>query len=316
MTNKNKLAQLEAEVALLEAENARLERELYLAEEEEIYKTGKSYSYRCSKFFYRVVPLSMLSSAFYQKREIFAKKATACFMPHLLNKVIETAGHSLDYNPQLHFVMVCDQILCCGDGIMFMLSDPYRTIQTVPINTMTIDEAESFVGKVVLVKLIVSKDFSDTECFPLKAIKELNMPAKYSVNHEDWHILRQYISVSGNFECLNTIKNIEKELISKYPQSPGEKRKSVSKWIRDDEFRISTDNRIMCFCAKNGTILYADELRYPNGGNPFNNPTDGLLKYMPISEAYGVNAVYEDIIQSPSDSLLLLTGEEGPEIFK
>lgn len=317
MSYKSKRSLLEAEVKKLEEEHTRLERELYLATEEETYKTGKSYSYRCAKFFYKAVPLSMLSSVFYQKRDILARKATACFMPRLLKQTVECASHSFDFNPQLHFVMVCEQVLYCGDdGIMFMLSDPYRTIQTTPITTMTIAEAESLVGKVVLAKLIIPGEKLDSDCFSLKAIKELNLHSSYPITHEDWHILRKYISVSGNFECINALKNIEKELLSKYPQTPEKSRKSISMWMRDNEFRIATDNRLMCFCVKNGIILYADEIRYPNKTVPENSATNvNSYNFMSVADAFGMKTLLDDMFQYSSCLPLLFSGEDEPELF-
>lgn len=308
MNEKAILAQLKSEIARLEEEQQFLKAELYKATEQEIYKTAMSYSYKVKQFFYRAIPLSMITTPFYYKRESIAKKATACFMSKLLEKIKVQADFALDFTPQLHFAMLCEQVISCGNSIMFILSDPYRTIQTAPIDTMSFQEAETYVGKIVIAKLILSENYKSEKYFTLKAIKSTSFASDYRMEHEDWHILRQYLNASGDTECMQALKNIERELTSKYPFVSPENMKSYSAWINEKEFRISTDKRLMCFCIINGTIWYADELRVPQ---------DELGPYS-IAREYNSYSVLSGILECESNKYipLLMTGEENFEIFE
>jgi len=305
MTDRKKVKELEEEIKRLKEENRKLEREYYEAQEQEIYKTAQCYCFRDKLLFYRAIPLSMITTPFYYNREVLSKKATACFMPKALKNIKRNADFAFDFNPQLHFAMLCERIIISAKGIMFVLSDPYRTIQTVPVESFTEEEAERYVGKIVIAKLIIPKDYEKESLFTLKAIKTTNYASEFRMVHEDWNILKKYTTVTGKTECMDAIKNIEKELYYKYPNNPENYMKSYGAWIHENEFRISTDNRLMCFCIKNGILWYADELRAPGPLGPYNIATEYAI-YNSMKGPFG---------DSNKNIPLLLSGEENFDFF-
>lgn len=302
---RQKEKQLEEEIALLEEERRRLKQELTLATETELYKTAKSYSYRDSLLLYRMVPISMITTPFYQKRELLAKKATACFLPGVIKGIKNQADFALDFNPQLHFAMYCEKITPTPDGIQFVLSDPYRTIQTYPVD-ISESEVLNYVGKLVIATLIIPENYEKEQLFTLTSIKATSYASDYLMKHEDWTLLQNLTTVSGSDECIHALHEVEIAFSNKYPNTP-EKRTHHASWVHENEFRITTDNRLMCFHIKNGIIWYADELRTPDELGPYSIALSYAM-YHSFSEIFG-NSSTEDIP-------LLLSGEENFELFE
>ena len=304
--DKHKIKQLEEEIALLEEENKRLKKEYSIAKETEDFKTAQSYTYRDELLLYKPIPLSMITTPFYFRRGTITKKATACFMPKILKRAKTLADYALDFNPQLYFAMLCEQAITCSQGVMFILSDPYRTIQTAPINTMSEEEASEYVGKIVIAKLIIPEGYEKATYFTLKAIKKTNYASDYRMEHEDWHIIRQYLNITGKNDCIAALKKMENQFATKYPKK-NNVISSYGAWIHDNEFRISTDKRLMCFCVKNDIIWYADELKNPNKAGQLSIDCSYRM-YANLAEVFNDNTG----IYAP----LLLSGETNFEFFE
>lgn len=271
-------SKLEAEIAELEKENEELRKELFCATEKELFKTSKSYTNVYRKLFYRSVPLKMITTPFYYKKYELAEKVTACFIPEILDRALECSKFHYDQECVMWFAMFCENAILTSAGIVFTLSDPYRTIQTKPVTTISQEDAVNYIGKLLIVKLVITDNYKTDQTFTLKGIKTTNYAQEYKNTHEEWSEIKKHLNVSGEAECRKALDELQIYFIDKYKIGENNTIKLKCAYERNNDFelRVRTLNRVMVFYMKNGILMYADE--------KWDCTNEGLEMYFNITE--------------------------------
>lgn len=292
----SKLKKILHENELLEKENAELERELFLLNEEEDYKTAQAYTKAYKLTMYRKIPLSYVNTVFYTDREYLQKKATGCFIKEVLDLGLRNARQMCDSNMKLHFAMEVIGVTETQQGPLLSLKDPYRMITTAPMQKLTADDAREYIGKVILAKLQIPEDYETCNYFTLKSIKPLHFDKKNKdIRPPHWDKLRQYTQVAGEAECRAAISEIADYFVERYSPLPSTEYEPAYLIERRsaDEIRLVTKEWTVVIFQKDGRIWYADE-KHPDDYSMMMEHSDSML-YKELGDAYmeGLDQPYE-----------------------
>lgn len=242
------------EIAALEKEQNELESAIKRIDNKENFETVKHFTYLYRKSIYRKIPFSYLDTVFYSHKSLLQKHANGCFIEKILDVACDAAKSRNLNELVMDIPMFCNNTLKTDNGIIFILSDPYRTIATKPMIRITDDTAKSCMGRIIVAKLVIPENHRAVTSFEMKAYK----PLKMSLNNifgKDPPIIDPLFT---QFKDINTEEDAIKALdtIEEHYLFTGD---SMTLRQNIKSLRILTDTKLIGISYEKEKLWYADE---------------------------------------------------------
>lgn len=217
------IEQLEKEIAELEVQKQKLIRDIQEIDDMEEFATGETYTKSFLNIFYKRLPINYISTIYHTKCDSLLPRINATFDDFILHLIEENLKIDEKESTVMTIAMHCDTILSTDDGPVLILSDPYKTIKTKPLTKINYETTISWVGRILLVKIIVPRTAKTENTFEVKGVTVL----KYTLNGvmgsdgketnilPNTELFSEYSEIKGYKQCVQALNQIEKYLKDK-----------------------------------------------------------------------------------------------------
>lgn len=172
------MTDLENKYQVLLKEREQLLRDIADIKEKEAFASAKARGHMHRKLLLRRLPVAWVNSVFCTQRENILPLITYTFdNVNINNIVININTFHLPYETH-YFAMLCKNVVMTDKGIVLELEDPYRKISTYPLQRIDLETAQSFIGRIVVVKLQITRDAAINKVFRVEGIKLLKYTCK------------------------------------------------------------------------------------------------------------------------------------------
>ncbi len=218
----------EEEKEYLENRINTVKKEIENIKEKDFFQTARLHYGKMDQFYsYRRLPVSELNTVYHTKRERLLEQITLTFNP----RVIRSAFVRMEVNGEKesieYMALCCTGVRRVDSTYRLCLKDPYREIigyiADIPTEIMErIKSEENLIGRIVQVKLPISKDRLAAGCFPVLAMKllpyflhaEEKESQRWELETRDYDIFEDLIGINGidrcRQACINKIIQLEK----------------------------------------------------------------------------------------------------------
>lgn len=249
----SKKKELKEEITRLEKENQELLIAIKRIDNKENFETVKHYTKYCHKAMYRKIPFSFLDTVFYSQKELLFKYANGCFYNAFLDRAYDSAKRYQD-ELVMSIAMFCSQTIKTDNGIIFILTDPYRTIATKPSTRISDKSAESCKDRMLVANLVIPENHRAVKSYEMKGYRLLKMSLRNVFGKEQVKadtLFTQYKNIKKENEAILAINTIEQHYIANY--------ECVIRRYNDTSLRILTDKKLIAISYEKGELWYADQ---------------------------------------------------------
>lgn len=243
----------------LKKRNVELKDEIKSYEDQEEFKRRNTL---CDKEFYGILyfkrlPLSYINTVFYTYAYWLYPKVNTTFEEYILGITIEHLKALDQESIKLTFAMLCVGVKASIQGPILILNEPYKTLRTKPLRNTTLKTAKSWVNRILLVDLTITKTAFDDVEFKAHRIRPLKLtrygelvdgvekPFSHGDNitqfsfygseshcfKNDKRILESYGHASGKEACMNALDELE-SFYAKQCIIPPYRENKNTLWIR------------------------------------------------------------------------------------
>lgn len=222
LNKKNKYIKIQKEIDLLEEKKRKLIAEINDIDEKDEFATGETYTKNHVDLYYKILPLEYIPTIFNTRRESLLKYINATFEEFIIDCVLRCLDIDKKEFAIMSIAMLCETVIQTKDGPVLILSDPYKRIKSQPLK-VDFETAASWVGRIVVARIKISKTVNKDKQFEIKGIKVLKYTL-YGIIDETGNenkitysglTFKDHINCEGNEECIEALSNIEKDLIKK-----------------------------------------------------------------------------------------------------
>lgn len=312
------------------------EKNLYLKKEiakfEDLENTERRNIF-CSKntygiLYYRRLPLSYINTVFYTHANLLYPYVNCTFEDFLIKNAISNLDHKQQKSIVLSFAMLCVGVSATKNGPVLFLQEPFKTLQTKPLQKTSINLAQSWINKILVVDLLIKPSALIDLEFEVQRVKVLNLTRigtikdgkeypfiwgnsmvqitdnfKYQVFNSDKRILEDYKDVTGKEACMNTLRNIENTYLKKCLIPPYRENENTL-WLRLEYEKLGI------FFHKNRLeIIYQPQ----EGISRLFNPDGSMTQLAETSDAFNRDVdriLYKTNVLSEAENLKKVKREE------
>ena len=138
----------------LREESMRLEKEIAIAQEKEEFAIAKSLSALLEEFRFQGLSSDWISSVYCTKRKILTELTTSSF-----SKWDQQHDADMAYSKDLYrhieyqyYAVLCEAVNITENGVILILSDPYRQVRSQCLDMITTEEAVKLIGRILIIK--------------------------------------------------------------------------------------------------------------------------------------------------------------------
>ena len=285
--NNHNTNQLEREIEQLEKQKQKLLNEIQDIDEKDEFATGETYTKYFINLYYKRLPLEYLASIFFTKRDVLLPMINANFDEFMLHQIVEYLEIDEKESAVMSIAMHCEAALPSDKGPILVLSDPYKTIRTKPLVRIDYDTAIKWIGRVVIAKIIITKNAKMENIFELKGIKLLKYTLKGIIDPDgketkivpNIELFNEYKGITGYNQCIQALSRIEKDLKCKGYLVNRE---------NDHTLRFRKDDLISIIIYKNNRLEYIYQK-----DKPLNSFDQGLINTELEYSLLSVDSDYE-----------------------
>lgn len=250
----SKKKELIEEISTLEKENQELTSAIKKIDNKENFETVKHFTYRYRKSFYRKIPFSYIDSVFFSYKNIILKHANGCFIEKILDVAYDTSRERNMTDLVMNIPMYCSETIKTDKGIIFVLNDPYRTISTLPMATVSDNAANICKGRIIIAQLTIPENHRAVTYFEMKGYRLLKMNFTNIIGKDPPatnKLFMQFKDVKGEENAIKAIDTIENHFNS-FGNTEIQRENSST-------LRILTDTSLLGVSYEKGKLWYAQE---------------------------------------------------------
>lgn len=230
--------QLEYE-RLLEVKE-RLQREIDTINEKEALAVAKSDNYIQQKFLFRKLPIDWIDTTFSTARNNLVPHISSTFSALDLKQIIDILSLSKEAYKVAYCVMLCNDVIDSGYGIVLKLQDPYRSIVSYPLKNIPYEKAKYWESRMLVVKIRITRDAFINNEYYIERVKVLKY-TKYGIIE------------NGNERLINSYdKKMYKNIIGGNKDLD-----ELEKYFRENEYCVYREEKgILNICNRNNKCTF------------------------------------------------------------
>lgn len=175
----------------LRGRKAKLLAEIDKLREDEELAIAQSVNRKEMNSLFRRLPIGWIDSVYCTRRDKIVKHVSSTLSTYNMRRDIcrlKLAGPDEYYKEYQYYAVICEAVVPTSQGVVLFIRDPYRKMHTQPLKKTSIEQAQNWVGLMLVVKAHITEDqFTNDELY-IERIKVL----KYTRDAEK--------KLSGNFE--------------------------------------------------------------------------------------------------------------------